>query len=52
MQITVNISDAKVSKNPGDTIVTYSLGSCIGVTLYAHRPRMRSNINSEAEHNR
>ena len=34
MQITVNISDAKVSKNPGDTIVTYSLGSCIGVTLY------------------
>lgn len=34
MQITVNISDAKVSKNPGDTIVTYSLGSCIGVALY------------------
>lgn len=34
MQITVNISDAKVSANPGDTIVTYSLGSCIGVALY------------------
>lgn len=34
MQITVNISDAKVSSSPGDTIVTYSLGSCIGVTLY------------------
>lgn len=34
MQITVNISDAKVSTNPGDTIVTYSLGSCIGVALY------------------
>jgi chemotaxis protein CheD len=34
MQHTVNISDAKVSKNVGDTIVTYSLGSCIGVMLY------------------
>lgn len=34
MQIIVNISDARVSANPGDTIVTYSLGSCIGVMLY------------------
>ncbi len=34
MQLTVNISDAKVSRNAGDTLVTYSLGSCIGVTLY------------------
>jgi chemotaxis protein CheD len=33
MQLTVNISDAKVSRNAGDTLVTYSLGSCIGVTL-------------------
>jgi chemotaxis protein CheD len=24
----------KVSSNPGDVIVTYSLGSCIGLTLY------------------
>ena len=31
---TVNISDAKVSDNPADTLVTYSLGSCIGVCLY------------------
>ncbi|MFT3785579.1 MAG: hypothetical protein QM770_05370 [Tepidisphaeraceae bacterium] len=34
MQHTVNISDAKVSTSPGDTLVTYSLGSCIGVMLY------------------
>ena len=31
---TVNISDAKVSDNPADTLVTYSLGSCIGVCIY------------------
>ncbi|MEM6314949.1 MAG: chemotaxis protein CheD, partial [Planctomycetota bacterium] len=33
MQLTVNISDFKVSKNPGDVLVTYSLGSCIGVAI-------------------
>jgi chemotaxis protein CheD len=33
-RITVDISDAKVSKDPSDVIVTYSLGSCIGVCLY------------------
>ena len=34
MQHTVQVSDAKVSADPADTIVTYSLGSCIGVALY------------------
>jgi len=33
-KIIVDISDAKVSKSPEDVIVTYSLGSCIGVSLY------------------
>ncbi|MEM8872998.1 MAG: chemotaxis protein CheD [Planctomycetota bacterium] len=33
MQLTINISDFKVSKNPGDVLVTYSLGSCIGVAI-------------------
>jgi chemotaxis protein CheD len=28
------VSDARVSANPSDTLVTYSLGSCIGVCLY------------------
>ena len=33
-KIIVNVSDAKVSSNPGDILATYSLGSCIGVCLY------------------
>ena len=33
-RIIVSVSDAKVSANPSDTLVTYSLGSCIGVCLY------------------
>ena len=32
--ITVDISDMKLSNNTDDVIVTYSLGSCVGVTLY------------------
>lgn len=34
MNIVVNVSDARSSGDPGDVIVTYSLGSCIGVCLY------------------
>jgi chemotaxis protein CheD len=33
-RITVNISDAKVSHDVADVLVTYSLGSCIAVSLY------------------
>ncbi|NCC49661.1 MAG: chemotaxis protein CheD [Spartobacteria bacterium] len=32
--IIVDISDLKVSSNPEDTLVTYSLGSCLGATFY------------------
>lgn len=32
--IVVGISDLKISKNPGDVLVTYALGSCIGVAVY------------------
>lgn len=32
--LVVNISDMKLSDNPKDIIVTYSLGSCLGVTAY------------------
>ena len=32
--ITVDISDMKVSKSADDVIVTYSLGSCVGLTLF------------------
>ena len=33
-QLTVSISDARVSADPSVVIATYSLGSCIGLTLY------------------
>ena len=32
--ICVDISDMKLSRNREDVIVTYSLGSCVGLTLY------------------
>ncbi len=33
-RIIINVSDAKVSGDTADMLVTYSLGSCIGVCLY------------------
>ena len=33
-RVVVNVSDAKVSNNPADVIMTHSLGSCIAVSLY------------------
>ncbi|MHC4113727.1 MAG: chemotaxis protein CheD [Planctomycetota bacterium] len=33
-RIIVNVADAKVSSDPRDILVIYSLGSCIGVCLY------------------
>lgn len=30
----VHVSDAKVSNDPADVLITHSLGSCIGVCLY------------------
>jgi chemotaxis protein CheD len=40
VNVIVNISDAKVSSDPDVVLATYSLGSCIGVTLYDPRLRM------------
>lgn len=34
MKIIVRIADMKISDNPGATLITYSLGVCIGITLY------------------
>jgi chemotaxis protein CheD len=34
VQIVVGVSDARASADRGDSLVTYSLGSCIGVALY------------------
>jgi chemotaxis protein CheD len=33
-EIVVGISDFKVSNNTSDVLVTYALGSCVGVTIY------------------
>lgn len=32
--VVVDISDMRLSKEPGETLVTYSLGSCLGVSIY------------------
>jgi chemotaxis protein CheD len=34
VDIVVNVSDAKTSRNPQDALLTHALGSCIGVMLY------------------
>jgi chemotaxis protein CheD len=34
MKQIVSIADMKVTKNPEDSLITYSLGSCIGVMIY------------------
>lgn len=34
MSVVVDIADVKVSDDPGVTLITYSLGSCIGVALW------------------
>jgi len=33
--LVVGISDLKVSSNPADSMITYALGSCIAVAVYA-----------------
>ncbi len=33
-EIVIGISDFKVSNNISDVLVTYALGSCVGVTIY------------------
>ena len=34
MKLVVGISDMKVSNKPDDVLITYSLGSCIGVVIW------------------
>lgn len=34
MELVVGVGDMKVSDQPEDMIITYSLGSCIGVAIY------------------
>jgi len=39
-ELIVGISDLKVSKNPGDVLITYALGSCIAVAVYDPKARV------------
>ena len=34
MNHVVGISEFKISEDVGDTLITYSLGSCLGLVLY------------------
>lgn len=34
MRLVVGMADVRVSKDPQATLITYALGSCLGVTLY------------------
>lgn len=34
MNIVVGVSDMKASNDPNGTLITYSLGSCIGIAIY------------------
>ena len=34
MKQIVGVADMKVSNNPKESIITYSLGSCIGLVVY------------------
>ena len=40
MEHIVGIADMKVSNRSGDTIVTYSLGSCVGLAIYDPQARV------------
>jgi chemotaxis protein CheD len=39
-QLVVGISDCKVSDDPKSTILTYALGSCVGISLYDANTRI------------
>ena len=34
MNVIVGVADMKISKNPDDALITYSLGSCLGICIY------------------
>ena len=40
MKLVVGIADAKASASSEDEIITYSLGSCIGVTIYDRKAKV------------
>lgn len=43
-RVVIGISDMKISNKADDTLVTYSLGSCIAVVLYDHKSKIAGMI--------
>lgn len=46
MNVTVGISEMAISSEPEETLITYSLGSCVGLTLYDPVARVGGLIHS------
>ncbi|MDB5103447.1 MAG: CheD [Fibrobacteres bacterium] len=46
MKITVGISEMRISAEPAETLITYSLGSCVGLALYDSEARIGGLIHS------
>ena len=44
MDLVIDIADAQVSNDPGVELVTYSLGSCIGVAIWDPETRVAGMI--------
>jgi chemotaxis protein CheD len=42
--VTVDISELRVSNNPADVLVTYALGSCLGLAIYDPAARVAGMI--------
>ncbi len=40
MKQIIGVADMKISNNPGDSLMTYSLGSCIGLVVYDSAARV------------
>ena len=36
MQHIIGVADAKISNDPQSVLITYALGSCLGITSYDH----------------
>ncbi|MCF7886328.1 MAG: chemotaxis protein CheD [Candidatus Marinimicrobia bacterium] len=46
MKKIIGISDMQISENPEEQLITYSLGSCIGLTLYDRELRIGGLLHS------
>jgi chemotaxis protein CheD len=40
MKTVVGVSDLRVSANPDETMITYALGSCLGIAIYDRKNRI------------